>query len=134
MSYTLRLDYFSNDLKINSSGHFERIQDEEEVCQRIRVALQHEFGEYFLNRLGGVPCYLQDEEGIKVLGSKNSSQLICNLLRKKILAVPGVLEVRNPSITKMGRKYYFSCKVSVQKSGQINYGSEYDITNIQIGV
>ena len=89
--------------------------------------------EYFLNRLGGVPYYMENEDKIKVLGSKNFEQLICNLFRKKILAVPGVLQVRNPLITKMGRNYYFSCKIIVQKSGQINYGSEYDITNIQIG-
>ena len=133
MPYTLKLDYFSNDLKINSSGHFERIQGEEEVCQRVRIALRHEFSEYFLNRLSGIPYYTEDNDKTRILGSKNSEQLIYNLLRKKILAVPGVLQVQNPSITRMGRNYYFSCKIVVQKSGSVNYGSEYDITNIQIG-
>lgn len=134
MPYTLKLDYFSNDLKINSSGHFERIDGEDEVCQRVRIALRHEFSEYFLNRLGGVPYYTKNEEQIKILGSKTSDQFICNLLRKKILEVPGVLQVRNPSIVRVGRKCYFSCSVIIQKQDGVNYGSEYDITNIEIGV
>ena len=110
MAYTLELDYFTNDLKIDSSGHFRRISGGQEVCQRVRIALQHQFSEYFLNRLGGVPYYTKDQDQIKILGSKNSAQIICNILRKKIMAVPGVLQVKNPSVTRMGRNYYFSCR------------------------
>lgn len=133
MAYTLKLDYFTNDLVINSSGHFERISGGEEVCQRVRVALQHQFSEYFLNRLGGIPYYTKTQDQIKILGSKNSDQLICNLLRKKLLDVPGVLQVKNPSITRMGRNYYFSCSILVETNGQQNSSFEYEITNIQIG-
>jgi len=132
MAYTMKLDYFKNDLVIDSSGHFELISGGQEVCQRVRVALQHQFAEYFLNRLGGVPYYTKDRNKSQVLGSKNSEQLICNLLRKKLLDVPGVLQVKNPSITRMGRDYYFSCSILVQDdSGNSNI--EYEITNIQIG-
>lgn len=133
MAYTLKLDYFNNDLRINSQGHFERISGADEVCQRVRIALRHQFSEYFLNRLGGVPYYSKDEDGVAILGSKNSEQLISNILRKKIMAVPGVMQVSNIIITKMGRNYYFSCKITVEKDSQTNTGSEYDITNIEIG-
>ena len=112
---------------------FNYISGGEEVCQRVRVALQHQFSEYFLNRLGGIPYYTKNENQIKILGSKNSDQLICNLLRKKLLDVPGVLQVKSPSITKMGRNYYFSCSILVETNGQQNSSSEYEITNIQIG-
>lgn len=133
MAYTLELDYFTNDLKINSSGHFQRISGGQEVCQRVRIALQHQFSEYFLNRLGGVPYYTKDQDQIKILGSKNSAQIICNVLRKKIMAVPGVLQVSNPSVTRMGRNYYFSCRIRVEDGQQKDDNMEYEITNIQIG-
>lgn len=132
MAYTLKLDYYTNDLIIKA-GHFQRISGGQEVCQRVRIALQHQFSEYFLNRLGGIPYYSKNEEQIKILGSKNSEQIICNLLRKKILDVPGVLQVKNPSITRMGRKYYFSCSIIVGNNSQTDTDTEYEITNIQIG-
>ena len=133
MCYTFKLDYFSNDLKINSSGHFERIRGADEVCQRVKIALNHQFSEYFLNRLSGVPYYMNDDEGNRILGSKNSEQLIYNILRKKILDVPGVLQVKSPSLTKMGRKYYFSCSILVQKGIGKQEESEFEITNLEIG-
>ena len=132
MPYTLKLDYFSNDLRINSSGHFERISGEEEICQRVRIALRHEFSEYFLNRLSGIPYYGSNQDRTNILGNKENNQFFCNLLRKKISAVPGVLQVLKPSIIRIGRSYYFSCSIIVQKDEEIDYGSEYEITNIEI--
>lgn len=112
---------------------FDYISGGEEVCQRVKIALQHQFSEYFLNRLGGIPYYINNEEQVKVLGSKNSDQIICNLFRKKLMAVPGVLQVMNPSITRIGRESFFSCSILVDKNNESSSNSEYQISNIQIG-
>ena len=91
MAYTLELDYFTNDLKIDSSGHFRRISGGQEVCQRVRIALQHQFSEYFLNRLGGVPYYTKDqvidrlwEQHENYLASLDHGMIWMNLTRADI--------------------------------------------------
>ena len=113
--------------------NFNYISGTQEVCQRVRILLQHQFSEYFLNRLGGIPYYRNNEEQIKLLGSKNSDQIICNILRKKIMNVPGVLQVKSPSISKIGRQCYFSCSILVDGENEISFNQQYEIANLQIG-
>lgn len=87
MSFTLKLDPFTHDLSINSSGTFNRISGAEEVRQRIKIAIYHEQEEYFLNVPNGVPWYS------KLLGLKGGREILSNAIRKKILETPGVIRI-----------------------------------------
>lgn len=132
MSYTLKLDVFNHDIKIRG-GKFERINGASEVCQRVKVALWHYFGEYFLNRPAGIPYYQKNNVGFAIMGSKMSQQTLYNLLRKKIMAVPGVLQVKSANISRIGREYYFSCSIIVQQGPSDGAGQEIAIQNISLG-
>lgn len=132
MSYTLKLDTFNHDITIRN-GNFVRINGSNEVCQRVKIALQHYFGEYFLNRQNGLPYYQKNNTGVAILGSKMSQQTVYNLLRKKILAIPGVKQVKEANITHIGRDYYFSCKIIVKLGPLDDRGHEMLIQNVNIG-
>ena len=131
MSYTLKLDHFEHDIRI-VDGKFERISGANEVCQRVKVALWHYLGEYFLNRESGIPYYSKRNDAQGILGSKMSQQTVYNIFRSKILAVPGVLRVKNANITKIGRNYYYSCSIVVAP-GADGTNEEMTIQNISIG-
>lgn len=132
MAYTLKLDNFSHDIKIRN-GKFERIGGASEVCQRVKIALWHYFGEYFLNREHGIPYYSKKNIGDAILGSKMSRQTLYNLFRKKILAVPGVLQVKQANISRIGRDYYYSCSIIVAPGPNDESIHQIEIQNISIG-
>lgn len=132
MSYTLKLDTFSHDLIING-GKFKRISGAAEVCQRVKIALWHYFDEYFLDRQHGIPYYSKKNIGDAIMGSKMSRQTLYNLFRKKILAVPGVLQVKQANITRLGRDYYYSCKIIVAPGPKDTAIQEIQIQNIALG-
>lgn len=132
MAYTLKLDTFSHDLTIKN-GHLVRVSGADEVRQRIKIALWHYFNEYFLNRPNGLPYYQQKNAGISILGSKMSRQTIYNIIREKILSIPGVLAIKNAQITKSGRDYYYSCSVTVQRGPADGGIQDITIQNISIG-
>ena len=132
MSYTLKLDTFNHDIKIRG-GKFERINGAAEVCQRVKVALWHYFGEYFLDREHGIPYYSKKNIGEAILGSKMSRQTLYNLLRQKILAVPGVLQVKETNISRIGRDYYYSCSIIVAPGPNDAPSRQVEIQNIAIG-
>ncbi|MDD5417248.1 MAG: hypothetical protein PHU12_04740 [Candidatus Aenigmarchaeota archaeon] len=92
MSWTLKLDPISHDLKI-SGGRFTTTYGAEEVRQRVKIALYHYFGEYFLNVNKGVPWHTG------ILGAKNGRNVLSNIIRKKILEVPGVIRIMDFSLT-----------------------------------
>lgn len=110
MSWTLKLDPRKKDLIINSDGKFERITGSNEVVQRIDVALNHYIEEYFLNIPNGVPWYE------KILGAKGGSSKISNILRMKLLKVPGVVQIVSFSVVYNGatRAYTVSSRVLVR--------------------
>lgn len=82
MSFTWGIDFNSNDLVL-SHGKLVTVNRAEEVRQRILIALQHYWGEYFLNVQGGVPWYEM------ILGGKHQKTVEL-ILRRIILTVPGV--------------------------------------------
>ena len=132
MSYTMKLDVFSHDLHIRG-GRLERINGSAEVCQRVKIALWHYQGEYFLNRQNGVPYYPNENVGEYIMGSKMSRQTIYNILRQKILSVPGVLQVSDARISRIGRDYYYSCRIVVESNSGIEQTEQIEIQNVSIG-
>ncbi len=86
MAYTLKLNQDTHDLTI-SGGKLEFVNGAGEVRQRVKIALWHLFGEYFLNAGKGVPWY---EE---INGVREITDRISNILRTQILDVPGVIRI-----------------------------------------
>jgi hypothetical protein len=84
MPFTWQLNG-NNDIQIEN-GRFLTVAGADEVKQRILVALQHFYQEYFLDVPDGVPWYEV------ILGSKNK-KVVELVLRKKILEVPGVVGI-----------------------------------------
>lgn len=132
MAYTLKLDTFSHDLTIKN-GKFVRVNGADEVRQRIKVALWHHYNEYFLNRGNGLPYYDYGAGHTHIMGSKLSQQTLHNMLRNKILSVPGVLRLVDSEITRLGRQYLYSCKVAVQKGPGDPKGDTIWIQGLSIG-
>ena len=118
MSFTLELNSITNDLVINN-GKFKKISGADEVRQRVRVALKHYKEEYFLNVLNGLPWYKQ------MLGMKGSHTYLSNVIRKKILEVPGVVRILEFNLTYNGatREYTPYAKIVVERGAgdQIDY-------------
>jgi hypothetical protein len=86
LTLTYAINPENMDLLVNSSGTLQCVYGAEEVRQRILIALNHFYGEYFLNVMGGVPW---DE---LILGSKNISMAEA-LLRRAVLEVPNVVSI-----------------------------------------
>lgn len=126
MSYTLKLDAFEHDIRIRN-GKFIYVTGADEVRQRIKVALWHNWNEYFLNRPSGVPWY----DGI--LGSKMQASTLENILRKKILDVPGVLRIINLDVSRKVRDYFLNVSVVVQRGKNDTTGSVIDLNAMRIG-
>lgn len=126
MSYSLKLDAFSHDLKI-VDGHFVRIQGADEVRQRIKVALYHHHNEYFLNRPGGIPWYS------RILGSKMKETQIINLIREKTQRIPGVIQIMDILLTRSGRDYLVEIKALVQKGPADTQGGLMTVSGISVG-
>ena len=124
MAYTLKLETFSHDIRIKN-GKVVRISGADEVRQRIKIAMYHELGEYFLNTESGVPWYSQ------ILGSKMEKVDLANLLRQKILQVPGVLRVDKIEVTKKVRDYFISTVCQVRSDGA--EPQTVQLTNIAVG-
>lgn len=82
---TLALGSASNDLVLNKHGQ-QYVHGPDEVGQRVKVTLNHFYGEYFLNLPGGVPWYEV------ILGGKNVP-LAETLIRQAILSTPGVISI-----------------------------------------
>lgn len=86
MTWTWAVNPMNNDLFINKAGRLQTVAGAQEVKQRILIALQHFWEEYFLNVPDGVPW---DE---LILGSKDI-KLTEGVLRQAILSVPGVAAI-----------------------------------------
>ena len=125
MSWNLQLDSARHDLVI-SNGSFARVTGSNEVTQRVKVALWHYQGEYFLDTTQGVPYY-QD-----ILGAKTSASVLGVILRRQILLVPNVLRVSAFSINynNATRQADFDCVIEVARGP--NEPSQ--IVNIRDGV
>jgi len=113
MSFTFALNG-TNDLTIQSSGKLLTVAGADEVRQRIKVALLHDYQEYFLDTPGGTPWYEL------ILGSKDLKQVEA-ILKQIILEVPGVISIITFSTGISSRNVVISTKVQV--SGK-TYGTD----------
>jgi hypothetical protein len=86
MALTWAVDPQRNDLSIVKGGKLRIVYGAEEVKQRVLIALQHHWQEYFLNVPAGLPWYEL------MLGSKDK-RLVETLVRRAVLEVPGVLSI-----------------------------------------
>jgi len=125
MSWTLKLGSITHDLVI-SNGLFSSVNGADEVRQRVKIALWHYRGEYFLNRPAGVPWS-------SILGSKNSSSDLSNVIRSQILSVPGVLSIIDFAIGKIVRDYTISTDILVQTGPGDRTGTPMLLDGVQIG-
>ncbi len=125
MAFSLKLDGVRHDLVIKN-GKFVYIYDADQVRQKIKIALWHYYQEYFLNRPAGVPWY-------DILGSKSDSSVVSNIIRKKVLEVPGVLGINSFEIKRVVRNYFVDMNVTVQTYDGDTIGTELQITGLNIG-
>lgn len=114
MAMTFAVNPDNNDIFINRNGSLQVVYGVEEVRQRILIALQHNWNEYFLNVPAGVPWYEV------ILGSKDkrTAELI---LRKTILDVPGVVSILKLFTLYESRKFslYATVEVAGLESTQV---------------
>ena len=108
MPYTLKLDALSHDLKIGN-GRLLRIAGSDEVRQRVKVALWHELGEYFIYVNHGIPWHSE------ILGGKLDNNSVLNIVRNAILDVPGVRKIISLSMSRSGRNYSISAQIEVER-------------------
>ena len=119
MAYTLFLNEFG-DLQIKN-GKFLYVSGSDEVCQRVKVALNHELGEYFLNVNHGLPAYSQ------ILGSKITDDAVVLIVRNEILKVPGVVRVDSIGSYRKDRNISVDASIFVSDSNgekQFEYSFE----------
>lgn len=115
---TFAIDPRRNDIVIGKSGKLLLVTGAEEVKQRILIALQHHYQEYFLNVPAGVPWYEI------ILGSKDK-KLVESLIRSAILDVPFVLSIVNlqvvwPSVSRArGMELYATVEVYGEQGTEI---------------
>lgn len=72
---------------IGKSGYLSYCSADIELRQRIKVALWHNLGEYFLDVTSGVPW------NDAILGRKDNGGVVSNELRRAILRVDGVARI-----------------------------------------
>ena len=106
MAMTFAINPETGDLQVNKKGALQIVYGSEEVRQRILIALQHYYQEYFLNIPAGVPWYEL------ILGSKDK-KLAEALIRRTILTVPNVVSIINFQMSSTGRSVSLSTDVQV---------------------
>ena len=110
MAYTFALNNRYNDILIGSDGKLATIYGAEEVRQRVLIALRHYWQEYFLNVPAGVPWYEL------ILGSKDVKQAEA-LIRREVLAVPGVVSIVSVSRDFMNTSRALSFDMRIEVTG-----------------
>jgi hypothetical protein len=120
MSITWAVNPETGDLFINGSGTLQTVFGEQEVKQRILIALRHMYGEYFLDIPGGIPWYsgvtANGQSFIGLLGTKNQS-LVETIIRMTILNVPNVLSIASLQITQNAKRNW-SLAAQIEVQGQ----------------
>lgn len=122
MSFAFYLDPSNHDIRIEN-GRIRIVHGAAEVAQRIKVALWHYQGEYFLDVEDGTPWYEQ------ILGNKNNADQVGLILRRRILGVPGVVRIEqfNLIFDPTGRDFSVSAKVIVDANGEQAITIEEDL-------
>ena len=125
MSWTLKLDQFSHDVTF-TGGKIDRVNGSDEIRQRVKVAVWHYLEEYFLNLPNGVPWYEQ------ILGRKDGAETVSQIIRNKILNVPGVLSINQFQIDYDDFSRIF--KIDSDIVVEVGNGEQSTIVNIDFNV
>ena len=115
MTYTWKLNE-AHDLQVRH-GSIGVVYGADEVRQRIAIALQHYWQEYFLNVQDGVPWY-------EVLLGTKSKKTVEAIIRRNILDVPGVVGISYLNIIKTGRDWAISTTVEIYTGEVVNISLE----------
>lgn len=130
MTWTLALDRFNHDLKI-VNGRFLRVNQSDEVRQRVKVTVWQYFQEYFINIPNGTPWYES------IMGRKNSSDIVSSILRNRILTTPGVIRIDsfNINFNELTRTFETSGLIQVQSGpNEVSTATSIDFTVNQGGI
>lgn len=111
MTWTWAVDPRTNDVIIGEDGYPIMVSGANEVAQRIRIALQHHYQEYWLFMDMGVPWYQY------ILGN-NDKKTSEALIRTTILSVPGVLSIVNFNAS-LDADRLWSVRTTVQVNGDV---------------
>lgn len=134
----LYVDTLFNDLRVQK-GSIIFVRGIDTTAQQIRVALQVEFGEWYLNTEKGVPYY--SETGILndgttgILGGKYSAAEIQALISRTILEVANVLKINELNIGTVNdaRQLKINGSVTIGVSAVSGIGTQ-DVVNINLVV
>ena len=110
MAWELKLNSLTHDLTI-SNGRFLQVNGSDEIAQRVKVALWHHFGEYFLNKTAGVPWY------DAILGRLHNKDIVNQIIRRQILLVAGVIRIIefNANLGGVSGDYSIQASIEVEK-------------------
>lgn len=120
MSFTLFIQPLTHDL-IMKGNRLVYTNGSDEVVQRVKIALMHEYGEYFLAKNSGVPYD-------RILGSKMQKEHIINIFRDVVMAVPGVMSIDSINFSGSGRQFFLTLSITTED------GNAANINNFAIGV
>ena len=119
MSFTLAIHPLTHDI-LMKGGDLAYVSGSDEVVQRVKIALLHEYGEYFLAREVGVPYD-------RILGSKMPMEHMLNIFRNVIMAVPGVSSIDSMNISGSGRQFFLTAVINISD------GTTASINNFALG-
>lgn len=105
----------SNDDYCFGRGSGDFLQGTQAVAQAIKTKLKLFEGEWWENILDGLPLFQS------ILGQRTPKQQIAYLIKKRILEVPNILEIKDVAFVynSTTREYLFSCSVSTVFSQNI---------------
>lgn len=119
MPFTFAVDEFYNDLRV-SNGDIVLAQGSEAIREQIRIALNTELGEWFLNQYYGLPYYSSDfninnddSETEAIFGTNISAARIEAYFIAQVYSVPGVRLVTNFVLSPLVSNRAFSIQMNV---------------------
>ncbi len=137
MSFNLYIDSIFNDFRVKDKK-LVFIRGVDCVAQQIRVALQVQLGEWYLDGNIGMPLYsatrdLNDNSTPGILGGKLSAAEISAIIRREILSVPNTISIQTLEIQPVGanRNLAVNAKVLVE-TFDINGIGTQDVASIQV--
>ena len=143
MAFTFAVDEFYNDFRI-SNGDMVLAQGSEAVREQIRIALNTELGEWFLNQFYGLPYYAtdftmnnDDSETEAILGTNISAARIEAYFIAQVYSVPGVRLVTNFLLSPISNNRAFSIQMNVivEENVYNGFGTQRNVdVSLTVGV
>lgn len=122
MTNDIALNNSTGDLYFNEDGDMRLINGIYYVRQKIGIRLKWFFGEWYLNKLIGIPYY----EKILV---KNPNKLdIVNYIKREILLTEGVKELTKFDLSIIADRKISINFVAKTNYGKLNYNEIYTVT------